>query len=75
MRRKTPLHVQVSMIVSCFMALVYVGGGLFLMASSSSFGFLKAGTWERILLGVLLVGYGCFRAQRAWKIYKDISES
>ncbi len=53
------------------MAVIYIGGGIFLIASSYSFGFLKAGSWERILLAVLIIAYGVFRAQRAWKMYRD----
>ncbi len=53
------------------MAVIYIGGGIFLIASSYSFGFLKAGSWERIALALLIIGYGVFRAQRAWKIYRD----
>jgi hypothetical protein len=69
--KKRPVQEQVSLIVSCFMAVIYIGGGIFLIASSYSFGFLRAGSWERTLFAALIIAYGVFRAQRAWKIYRD----
>lgn len=53
------------------MAVIYIGGGIFLITSSYSFGYFRPGAWERIALAVLIIGYGVFRAQRAWKIYRD----
>ncbi len=53
------------------MAVIYIGGGIFLIASSYSFGFLRAGSWERTLFAALIIAYGVFRAQRAWRIYRD----
>ena len=61
------------MIVSCFMAVLYIGGGIFLITSSYSFSRLEAGSWERTALAVLLIVYGLFRGQRAWKLYRDNS--
>ena len=69
---RRPVREQINLIVSCFMAVIYIGGGIFLIASSYSFGFLKAGTWERYALGALLVLYGIFRANRAWRIYRGL---
>lgn len=67
---RRPVHEQVNLIISCFMAVLYVGGGIFLIASSYSFGYLKAGSPERIALAVLLLLYGLFRGRRAWKAYQ-----
>lgn len=71
--KKRPVHEQVNMLVSCFMAVLYIGGGIFLITSSYSFGYLKAGSWERVALAVLLILYGVFRGRRAWTLYRDNS--
>jgi len=62
---------RVALIVSCFMAVAYLGGGIFLITSSLSFGFLAAGSPERYLLAVLLVLYGLYRGYRAWAMFKS----
>ncbi|MFA7474076.1 MAG: hypothetical protein WCY86_14295 [Spirosomataceae bacterium] len=67
---KRPVQEQISMIVSSFMAILYVGGGIVLITSSSSFAFLHPGSIERYLLAAILIIYGIYRARRAWKIYK-----
>jgi hypothetical protein len=72
--KNRPLSEQVNVIVSCFMAILYIGGGIFLITSSYSFGFFKPGTWQNTLLALLLIIYGVFRALRAWKTYRKISE-
>ena len=45
------------------MGLAYTGGGIFLIASSQSFGLLPTGT-IRTVLAVLLIVYGLFRTFR-----------
>ena len=69
--KKRPVQEQINMIVSSFMAVIYVGGGIILIASSYSFAFLHPGTWERYLLAAVLIVYGLFRARRAWRIFQD----
>ncbi len=62
-----PLHERVTIITSMMMALVYAGGGIYLIASSSSFNLIPAGSIWRYLLGAALIAYGVFRGYRAWK--------
>ena len=54
-----------------FMALVYVGGGIYLIASSLSFSFLPAGSVYRYIFAVALVAYGIYRGYRAWEFRQD----
>jgi hypothetical protein len=71
---KRPLHENLSNILSMIMALVYTGGGVFLISSSSSFNLLPdTGAW-RIALAVVLIAYGCMRGYRAWKGLKEFKE-
>ena len=49
------------------MALVYAGGGIYLIASSSSFNLIPPGSVWRYLLGAALIAYGVYRGYRAWK--------
>jgi len=49
--------------LNVMMGLAYTGGGIFLIASSQSFGLLPTGT-IRTVLAVLLVVYGLFRTFR-----------
>lgn len=62
-----PLHEQVLDLASLLMALIYVGGGIFLIFSSSSFNFLPITNVQKYALGGTLILYGCFRAYRVWK--------
>ncbi|WP_345269511.1 hypothetical protein [Nibrella viscosa] len=52
------------------MAMAYMGGGIGLIASSQSFGFLPTGVF-RYILAVLLIIYGLFRGFRAYQRYRD----
>lgn len=61
---------SLSLYLSGLMALAYVGGGIGLIASSQSFGFLPTGTF-RIILAALLIVYGCFRGFRAYQRYQE----
>ncbi len=63
----TPLHERVLDLASLLMALIYVGGGIFLIFSSSSFNFLPITSGQKYALGGMLILYGCFRAYRVWK--------
>jgi len=69
-----PVQEQISLIVSSFMALVYLGGGILLITSSYSFAYLHPGSWGRYLLAVLMIVYGIFRGRRAWKMYRKSSD-
>lgn len=71
---KRPLHENLSNILSMIMALVYTGGGVFLISSSSSFNLLPGkGVW-RITLAVVLIAYGALRGYRAWKGWKEFND-
>jgi len=48
-----------------FMALVYVGGGIYLIVSSLSFSFLPAGSAYRYIFAAALIAYGIYRGYRA----------
>jgi hypothetical protein len=65
--KERPLHEKVLILTSMLMALVYTGGGIYLISSSSSFNMLPAGSAERYLLAVALIAYGLYRGYRAWK--------
>ncbi|RRB04970.1 hypothetical protein EHT25_11005 [Larkinella rosea] len=52
-----------SVSISVLMGLLYLGGGIYLIASSQSFGLLPTGTFRYLLAGLLII-YGLFRAYR-----------
>ena len=62
---RRPVHQQVGFVASVFMALVYIGGGIFLIASSLSFRFLPAGSVYRYIFAIALIAYGIHRGYRA----------
>ncbi|MEZ4900928.1 MAG: hypothetical protein R2822_03820 [Spirosomataceae bacterium] len=68
MKRK-PLHQQLSASLSMAIGLAYFGGGLFLVASSTTFGILPSGI-VRYLFGIMLILYGGYRFYRGYKHYK-----
>ncbi len=63
--KKRPFHQEIGFITSMFMALVYIGGGIYLIASSLSFRFLPAGSAARYIFAVALIAYGIYRGYRA----------
>lgn len=65
--KEKPLHEKVMDLASLLMALIYVGGGIALVFSSSSFNFLPITNVQRYALGGTLVLYGIFRGYRVWK--------
>ncbi|WP_327487374.1 hypothetical protein [Telluribacter sp.] len=72
--KERPLHEKVSILTSMMMALVYAGGGIYLIASSSSFNLIPAGSWGRYLLSAALIAYGVYRGYRAWKNWERSEE-
>ena len=66
-----PLHEKVMDLASLLMALIYVGGGIFLVFSSSSFNFLPINTFQRYALAGTLILYGIFRGYRVWKRHNN----
>lgn len=72
MKRK-PLHQQISATLSMAIGLAYLGGGLFLVASSATFGMLPSGL-IRYLFGGMLIIYGAYRFYRGYNHYKSENE-
>jgi divalent metal cation (Fe/Co/Zn/Cd) transporter len=62
-----PLHEKVADLASLIMALIYVGGGVYLILSSSSFNFLPINKTQKLALAGILILYGFFRGYRVWK--------
>ena len=54
-----------------FMALVYIGGGIYLITSSLSFRFLPTGSVYRYIFAVALIAYGIYRGYRAREFRRD----
>ncbi|GAB3910802.1 hypothetical protein GCM10028803_50910 [Larkinella knui] len=52
-----------SLYINVLMGLIYLGGGIYLIASSQSFGLLPTGAFRYLLAGLLVI-YGLFRAYR-----------
>lgn len=64
---RPPAPDRLSGSMGMLMGLAYTGGGIYLMASSQSFGgLLPTGTF-RYLLAVLLIVYGLFRTYRGFQ--------
>jgi hypothetical protein len=72
MKRK-PLHQQLSAALSMAIGLAYFGGGLFLVASSATFGVLPSGIL-RYLFGAMLILYGGYRFYRGYSHYRIENE-
>ena len=68
---RRPVHQEVGFIASMFMALVYIGGGIFLIASSLSFRFLPAGSVYRYIFAIALIAYGIHRGYRAREFRRE----
>ena len=62
-----PLHEKAIDIASLLMALIYVGGGIYLIFSSSSFNWLPINNVQKYALAGTLILYGIFRGYRVWK--------
>ncbi|AEI47866.1 hypothetical protein Runsl_1440 [Runella slithyformis DSM 19594] len=69
MKRK-PLYRQLSSMLSMTIGLAYLGGGLFLVASSATFGMLPSGL-IRYLFGAMLIVYGGYRSYRGYVQYQN----
>ncbi len=69
MKRK-PFHQRISSMLSMTIGLAYFGGGLFLVASSATFGMLPSGV-IRYLFGGMLLLYGGYRFYRGYIQYRE----
>ena len=65
--REKPLHEKLIDLASLIMALIYVGGGVYLISSSSSFNLLPINNTQRYALAGILILYGIFRGYRVWR--------
>ena len=65
--REKPLHEKLIDLASLIMALIYVGGGVYLIFSSSSFNLLPINNTQRYALAGILILYGIFRGYRVWR--------
>ncbi|MBB5286735.1 hypothetical protein HNQ92_004896 [Rhabdobacter roseus] len=65
-----PLHERISDLTSLLMAPIYAGGGIYLIASSSSFRLFPVGSFWRYLLASVLILYGIYRGYRGWINWK-----
>jgi len=65
--KEKPLHEKIIGIASLLMALTYMGGGIYLIASSLSFNLLPVGSMERNAFAGILILYGFYRGYRVWK--------
>jgi divalent metal cation (Fe/Co/Zn/Cd) transporter len=65
--REKPFHEKVLDLVSMIMALIYVGGGIALIFSSSSFRFFPINEVQKYALAAVLIVYGIFRGYRVWR--------
>jgi hypothetical protein len=73
--KEKPLHEKVLDLASLLMALIYVGGGIYLVFSSSSFNFLPLNKVQRYAIAGTLILYGIFRAYRVWKRHNNQDEA
>jgi hypothetical protein len=62
-----PLHEKVIIIASLLMALIYIGGGIYLISSSLSFSLLPVGSIQRYAFSGILILYGFYRGYRVLK--------
>jgi hypothetical protein len=65
--KEKPLHEKIIGLASMLMALVYIGGGIYLIASSLSFNLLPVGSTQRHAFAGTLILYGLYRGYRVWK--------
>lgn len=64
--RRRPSSDLLSRNLNVLMGLAYMGGGIYLIASSQSFGMLPTGPL-RYIMAVLLLAYGVFRLYRGFQ--------
>lgn len=65
--KEKPLHEKIIIIASLLMALIYIGGGVYLISSSLSFNLLPVGSMQRFAFSGILILYGFYRGYRVWK--------
>jgi hypothetical protein len=65
--KEKPLHEKVIDLASLLMALIYIGGGIYLISSSLSFNLLPVGSIQRYAFSGTLILYGFYRGYRVWK--------
>ncbi|RAJ97725.1 hypothetical protein LX87_02628 [Larkinella arboricola] len=68
---RQPTSGLLSRYLNIFMGLAYMGGGIFLIASSQSFGMLPSGALRYIFAAILLI-YGAFRMLRGFQRFRDL---
>ena len=68
-RNRTPE--RLTLYLAALASVFYLGGGIALIASSQSFGFLPSPGPIRYGLAILLIGYGTVRGIRAYQRYRD----
>ena len=71
--RQRSVPEKLNILISSVMALLYFGGGIFLITSSLSFGYLAAGSLPRMALSAVLIIYGLFRGYRVWRVLQQES--
>jgi Na+/proline symporter len=69
MKRK-PIHQKLAATLAMTMGVAYFGGGLFLAASSATYGILPSGFF-RYFFAVLLILYGGYRFYRGYQQNKE----
>ncbi len=62
---------RLTLYISALASLIYLGGGIGLIASSQSFGILPEPGLLRYSMGTLLLIYGAFRAYRAYQRFQE----
>lgn len=72
--KRRPLHENLSSVLSLVMAVVYLGGGILLISSSSSFSLFPGGDGGRVSFALALIAYGVFRGYRGWKGLQEFKD-
>ena len=71
MRGQNRGSAKFTLYISALASLVYLGGGIGLIASSQSFGMFPEPGLLRYSMGALLVIYGAFRGYRAFQGFQE----
>lgn len=71
MPQKNRVSERLKLVLAVFASVAYLGGGIFLIASSQRFAVFPAPGLLRYGMAALLIWYGGSRAYRAYYMYKD----
>lgn len=71
MRQRDRTPEQITLWLSVIASVAYLGGGIGLIASSQSFGFLPEPGPVRYSIAAVLIIYGLFRGVRAYQRFRD----